>query len=63
MNGSGLGRPGAQNEYFLNKALIKIEQIRARTAKTPKWISFKSGCNQKWTDPGPDGQGPKMNIF
>ena len=36
MNGSGLGRPGAQNEYFLNKALIKIEQIRARTAKSPK---------------------------
>ena len=36
MNGSGLGRPGAQNEYFLNKALIKNEQIRALTAKSPK---------------------------
>ena len=36
MNGSGLGRPGAQNEYFLNKALIKNEQIRARAARGPK---------------------------
>ena len=36
MNGSGLGRPGAQNEYFRNKALIKNEQIRARTARSPK---------------------------
>ena len=36
MNGSGLGRPGAQNEYFRNKALIKNELIRARTARSPK---------------------------
>ena len=36
MNGSGLGRPGAQNEYFRNKALIKNEQIRPRTARSPK---------------------------
>ena len=36
MNGSGLGRPGAQNEYFRNKALIENEQIRPRTARSPK---------------------------
>ena len=33
MNGSGLGRAGTQNEYFLKKALIKNERIRARTAR------------------------------
>ena len=36
MNGSGLGWPRAQNEYFRNKALIKNEQIRPRTARSPK---------------------------
>ena len=36
MNGSGLGWPGAQNEYFCNKALIENEQIRPRTARSPK---------------------------
>ena len=39
MNGSGLGRSGAQNEYFGNKALIKNEQIRARTARSPIRVS------------------------
>ena len=37
MNRSGLKRPGAQNEYFLNKALTKIERIRAQAAMGPKW--------------------------
>ena len=36
MNGSGLGWPRAQNEYFRNNALIKNGQIRPRTARSPK---------------------------
>ena len=41
MNKSGLGRPGAQNEYFRNKALIRNERIRARAARGPNSILLK----------------------
>ena len=36
MKWSEHGRPGAENEYFLNKVSIENEQTRARAAKTPK---------------------------
>ena len=62
MNGSRLGRPGAHNEYFLNKTLIKNEQIRARAARGPKSLFSKHSFNKKWTDPGSGGQGLKMNT-
>ena len=46
MNWSGLGRPGAQNDYFRNKALIKNEQIRALTAKSPKVACSNNALTQ-----------------
>ena len=41
MNGSGLGRPGAKNEYVRNKGVIENEQIRPRTASCPK-VAFST---------------------
>ena len=35
---SGAGRPGAQNEYFLNITLIENERIRAWAARSRKLV-------------------------
>ena len=60
---SGPGRPGAQNKYFWNKALIETDQIRGRAARSSKWIFSKYTFIRKWAHPGLGGQEPQISNF